>query len=112
MFPAPVVTAAYEDGNLVLRWDKINSTELVEYRVVISEKNNTPAYPADGFYNAPYSADTTSVTIDPTNVYTNGDFTALTYGNEYYFSVTAVYKNNKYVAGNVVKIIYLISDNE
>lgn len=109
LFPAPVLTAAYEDGNLVLKWDKISSPELVEYRVVISEKNKAPAYPADGYYNAPYSPDTTSVIIDPSNVYTNGDFTTLTYGNEYYFSVTAVYKNNKYVAGNAVKVLYLVS---
>lgn len=112
LFPAPVVTATYEDGNLVVKWDKIDSPELVEYRVVISKDNKTPAYPANGFYNAPYSADTTSVTIDASNTYTNGDFSALTYGNEYYFSVTAVYKNNKYVAGNAVKILYLISTNE
>ena len=112
LFPAPVVTATYEDGNLVVKWDKIDSPELVEYRVVISKDNKTPAYPANGFYNAPYSVDTTSVTIDASNTYTNGDFSALTYSNEYYFSVTAVYKNNKYVAGNAVKVLYLISANE
>jgi hypothetical protein len=111
MFPAPVVSATYEDGNLVVKWDKIDSPQLVEYRLVISEENKTPAYPADGFYDKPYSPDTTAVLIDRSKTYTDGDFSTLTYGNEYYFSVTAVYKNNKYVAGNPVKVLYLVSAN-
>ncbi len=110
LFPAPQVSAAYEDGKLVIKWDKIDSPQLVEYRLVISEKNKTPAYPADGYYDEAYPADTTSVVIDGSKTYHDGDFSDLTYGNEYYFSVTAVYKNNKYVAGNPVKVLYLISD--
>jgi len=112
LFPAPEVSAAYKDGKLVIKWDKIDSPQLVEYRLVISEENKTPAYPADGYYNKPYSADTTSVVIDGSKTYYDGDFSTLTYGNEYYFSVTAVYKNNKYVAGNPVKVLYLISDEK
>lgn len=109
LFPAPKVTAAYEDGKLLVKWDKINSDRLSEYRLVISANNPAPAYPANGFYDVAYSKDTTSVEIDGTKAYTSGDFAALTYGNEYYFSVTAVYDNNRYVQGNAVKILYLIS---
>lgn len=111
-YQATVVSAVYEDGDLVIKWNKIDSPLLVEYRLVISEDNPAPAYPADGYYNKSYSPDTTSVTIDPSREYKNGDFTKLTYGKDYYFSVTAVYKDNKYVAGNAVKVLYLWTDNE
>ncbi len=109
LFPAPNVSAAYEDGKLIVRWDKINSSLLTEYRVVISEKNQAPAYPANGYYEKAYDINTTSVVIDPAKPYVSGDFTALTYGAEYYISVTAVY-GNKFVPGNAVKILYLINE--
>jgi hypothetical protein len=109
LFPAPQVSAAYEDGKLIVRWNKLNSSLLTEYRVVISEKNQTPAYPANGFYETAYDANTTSVAIDTAKSYSNGDFSKLTYGTEYYISVTAVY-GNKYVPGNAVKILYLINE--
>jgi len=109
LFPAPAVKAAYEDGKLVVRWDKINSSLLTEYRVVISQNDETPVYPENGYFDKAYDKDTTSAVIDGTKVYSNGDFTKLTYGNEYYISVTAVY-GNKYVAGNTVKILYLIEE--
>lgn len=110
LFPVPVVSAMYDDdGNLIVKWNKIDSSQLVEYRLVISQNNQTPAYPANGFYNTSYDKNTTSAVIDVSKPsYTNGDFTALTDGTEYYFSVTAVYSNNKYVAGNAVKVLYLL----
>lgn len=111
LFPAPAVSAIYEGGNLIVKWNKIDLPQLVEYRLVISQNNQTPAYPADGYYNTVCDRNTTSVAIDLSKPYTNGDFTTLTYGTEYYFSVTAVYSNNKYVAGNAVKVLYLISAN-
>lgn len=109
LFPAPKVSAAYENGKLIVKWDKITSPQLAEYRVVISQNNQAPAYPANGFYNTAYDADTTSVEIDAAKPYNSGDFTALTYGTEYNISVTAVYNDNKYVAGNAVKILYLVN---
>ncbi len=109
MFPAPQVSAVYENEKLAVKWNKINSALLTEYRVVISEKNQTPAYPSNGYYETAYDANTTSVVIDTEKTYSNGDFTKLTYGTEYYISVTAVY-GDKYVPGNVVKMLYLIND--
>jgi hypothetical protein len=109
LFPAPQVSAAYENGKLVVKWNKVNSTLLTDYRVVISEKNQNPAYPANGFYEAAYDVNTTSAVIDTSKTYSNGDFTKLTYGTEYYISVTAVY-GNKYATGNAVKILYLINE--
>lgn len=114
LFPAPVVSYAYEDGKLVIKWNKIESPQLTEYKLVISQNNRTPAYPANGFLNTVYNASTTSAALQyVTNQnYANGDFNKLTYGNEYYFSVTAIYNNNKYVAGNPVKVLYLIPENQ
>lgn len=107
LFPAPVVKAEYENGSLVIKWDKIESSELAEYRVVISQNNQSPVYPANGYYGL-YDKNTTSVILDSSVDYTSGDFTKLTDGIEYYFSVTAVYNNNKCIAGNVVKKLYLL----
>ncbi len=112
IFPVPKVTAAYEDGKLLVKWDKIDSARLVEYRVVISQNNQTPVYPANGYYDIAFGKDVTSVEINGTKTYTGGDFAELTYGTEYNFSVTAVYDNGKYVAGNAVKVLYLISAGE
>ena len=111
LFPAPQVSAAYEDGKLVVKWNKLDSSLLTEYRVVISEKSDKPAYPANGYYDQAYGKDTTSVVIDSAKQYHNGDFEKLTYATEYYISVTAVY-GNKYVSGNAVKILYLINDQQ
>ncbi|NLB17194.1 MAG: S-layer homology domain-containing protein, partial [Syntrophomonadaceae bacterium] len=88
-----VVSAVYEDGDLVIKWDKIDSPILLEYRLVISKDNPAPEYPADGYYNTAYLPDTTSVAIDPSKNYRNGDFSKLKYGQDYYFIVTAVYKD-------------------
>ncbi len=107
LFPAPAVKAEYENGSLVIKWDKIGSSELVEYRVVISQNNQSPVFPANGYYGV-YDKNLTSVILDNTVEYTNGDFKKLTDGVEYYFSVTAVYNNNKCVAGNAVKKLYLL----
>jgi hypothetical protein len=109
LFPAPQVSAVYENGKLVVKWNKVNSSLLTEYRVVISEKDQTPAYPENGYYETAYDTDTTSAVIDTAKAYSDGDFTKLTYGTEYYISVTAVY-GNKYVPGNAVKILYLINE--
>lgn len=107
LFPVPVVRAEYENGKLVIKWDKIDSPLLAEYRVVISKNSQSPAYPANGYYGI-YSKDTTSAVLDENVEYTNGDFKKLEDGTEYYFSVTAVYSNNKYIAGNAVKKLYLL----
>jgi|GEM_PF-415321 len=107
LFPVPVVRAEYENGKLVIKWDKIDSPLLAEYRVVISKNSESPAYPANGYYGV-YGKDTTSAVLDEKVEYTNGDFKNLEDGTEYYFSVTAVYSNSKYIAGNAVKKLYLL----
>ncbi len=108
VYPAPSVKAAYEDGKLVLKWDRIDSSELKEYRVVVSKGKKNPAYPEDGYYKAAYDKSTTSVVIDPAASYSGGDFGTLTDGTIYYVSVTAVYNNDKYIAGNAIDVLYLL----
>jgi hypothetical protein len=108
LFPSPAVTAAYENGNLIVKWNKIDSPQLAEYRIVISQGTSTPAYPANGFYNVPLDINATSAAIDVSKPYSNGDFKTLTDGTEYYFSVTAVYNYNKYKAGNAVKVLFVL----
>jgi hypothetical protein len=112
LYQETVVSAVYEDGNLVIKWNKIDSPLLVEYRLVISRKNPKPAYPADGYYYKAFSPDTTEVVIDPSKPYRNGDFSGLEYGKDYYFSVTAVYKDKVYIPGNAVKVLYLFPTDE
>ena len=58
LFPAPEVSTAYEDGRLVVKWNKLNSPLLTEYRVVISKNKENPVYPADGYYDKAYDKDT------------------------------------------------------
>jgi hypothetical protein len=111
LFPAPEVSTAYEDGRLVVKWNKLNSPLLTEYRVVISKNKENPVYPADGYYDKAYDKDTTSVVLDSNTRYHNGEFRRLIYGTEYYISVTAVY-GNKTVAGNAVKVLYLADEQQ
>lgn len=108
LFPAPTVTTEYNDsGVLVIKWNKIESSYLSEYRVVISKNSQTPSYPANGSYGA-YDSNTTSASLSTDVEYTNGDFKKLTDSEKYYFSVTAVYSNGKYVAGNAVERVFLL----
>lgn len=110
LFPAPEVSAVYEDGKLLVKWNKLNSPLLKEYRVVISQNNEKPAYPTNGYYDKAYDKDSTSAVIEASVQYRRGDFEKLTYGTEYYISVTAVYEN-KNVAGNAVKVLYLVKED-
>jgi hypothetical protein len=100
------------DGKLVVSWNKIESPQFLEYRLVISQNNQTPGYPTNGFYSVSFDKNTTTVVLDASKPYTNGDFTVLTDGTEDYFSVTAVYTNNKYVSGNAVKMLYVLPLND
>ena len=107
LFPAPSVDAAYENGDLVIKWNKIDSSYLSEYRIVISKNNSAPVYPGNGYYGI-YDKNTTSAAVSAAVNYSNGDFRNLADGTEYYFSVTAVYGNGRYVAGNAVKKLFLL----
>jgi len=111
-FPVPKVSAEYVDGKLVVSWDRIESENLLGYYVVISKNDSTPSYPENGYFDTLLDKNTTSAVIDASKSYHSGDFESLTYGEKYYFSVTAVYANNKYVAGNAVEKLYLVESEQ
>lgn len=87
----------------VLNWDKITSTTFSGYKVVISESDSTPSYPENGYYKYITDPKTTSVTVKAGDSYNGGDIGGcLKSGVNYYFSITALYGDNK-AAGNVVR---------
>jgi hypothetical protein len=102
----PIVTAAEENGKLVLRWNKIDSSDFVAYRVVASRNDDTPSYPDNGYLYTITDRNKNYALIDNLTSYTNGDFGGyFIKGEQYYFSITAEYKDKK-IAGNVLKVQY------
>lgn len=102
----PTVTA-YQDGSrVVVKWKRIDSENLQGYKVVISKKDNTPAYPENGYLAWITNKNTTQWVVDNSSKYNGGDFGGyLTPGEAYYFSVTAVYNDSK-IPGNAVHLTY------
>ncbi|MGB0756862.1 MAG: hypothetical protein ACPGO5_00220 [Patescibacteria group bacterium] len=86
----PVVTQAKAtDSGLFLEWNSIDDYRLTEFAVMI-DKNNAPSYPYSGFVKV-LEDTVTSYTISNTDSFASSDFDYLQYGENYYFSVTAVY---------------------
>ena len=88
------------NGNIILGWEKIESSTFQGYKVVASKNNPTPKYPEDGYIKYITSSSTTSLLADDSFM---GQLEA---GVEYYFSITVLYTNEK-VAGNAIKLKYL-----
>ncbi len=105
-YPMPEVELEKEDYGIKLKWDKIVHPDFKGYKVVISQNNPNPRYSEDGYLAWITNNDVTSYVIDNSVKYKNGDFGSyLENGQEYYFSVTAVYKCGK-VAGNAIKAAF------
>ena len=105
-YPMPEVELNKEDSGIVLKWDEIEHPDLKGYKVVISRNNPNPRYSEDGYLAWITNRKTTSYLIDNSVKYKNGDFGGyLEPGQEYYFSITAVYECGK-VAGNAVKAAF------
>ena len=102
LFPKPVVSATTTGGVLALNWTKLESSQLVEYKVTVSKTNTAPTYSTSGYYKASFDKNTTSVSIDLPDAIVGSDVTKLENGTDYYFSVTAVYNYNKYVTSNTI----------
>ena len=93
-------------GSLRLPWNRIDSADLVGYKVVASIQDSTPVYSENGYYKWITDADTTSCTIYNGDSYTSGDFGQFTGGQAYYFSVTAIYGSEwQKIAGNTVQAV-------
>ena len=106
-YPIPTITADINTNNIVLSWDEINHGNLSGYKVVISKNDSTPVYPTNGYLAWITDTSNTSYVVDNSSSYHNGDFDSyLEEGEDYYFSVTAVYGCGEKVAGNVLNLIY------
>ncbi len=105
-YTIPKIHAKVHDGKVLMSWNKITDKGLQGYKVVVSKYNASPSYPNDGYLFWITDRNKTSVTIDNSEPYKNGDFGKhLVPGEKYYFSVTAVYQDKK-VAGKTVRLIY------
>ncbi|ACM60932.1 S-layer family protein [Caldicellulosiruptor bescii] len=104
-YPVPNVTAYTKGDRVVLIWNRINDKKLKGYAVVISKNNSQPGYPQDGYLTILSDRNANYIEIGVNSKYNNGDFGAyIKSGEEYYFSVTAIYEGNVYVKGNAVKM--------
>ena len=102
--PAPQVTALATDGKVKISWNKIDSSNFNGYKVVVSQSNPTPAYPADGYATYITDPNKTYYYLDASSGYNGGDFGGkFISGQLYYFSVTALYDQGK-VPGNVIQV--------
>lgn len=104
-YPVPNVTAYTKGDRVVLIWNRINDRKLKGYAVVISKNNSQPGYPQDGYLTILSDRNANYIEIGVNSKYNGGDFGVyVKNGEEYYFSVTAIYEGNVYVKGNAVKM--------
>ncbi|WAM32338.1 S-layer homology domain-containing protein [Caldicellulosiruptor naganoensis] len=104
-YTIPNVGAYTKGDKVVLVWNRINDKRLKGYAVVISKNNSQPAYPQDGYLKKLSNRDATYVEIGVNSKYNGGDFGSyLKGGEDYYFSITAIYEGNVYVKGNAVRM--------
>lgn len=96
-YPVPVVQAfaSSTTSGVFIDWEQIDDGRLDGYKVVMSETNPNPAWPGDGYLEYIIDPSTTTYLYTP----------ELNCGEDYYFSVTALYNEHDVtVAGNAVTI--------
>lgn len=105
-YSSPNLTGGIREGKIVLYWEPINNPKLQGYKVVISRNNPNPKYPDDGYLYWITDKTKSYAIIDNREPYKNGDFGEyLTPGKTYYFSITAVYDDEK-IPSNVIKLAF------
>jgi hypothetical protein len=83
-----------QDTSFKLIWTKEISDQLVEYKVVISQFNDTPSFPNDGYLVCIEDKNLHYTYVDNKTEYTDRDFFGcLLADTEYYVSITYVYKH-------------------
>jgi len=103
---APSVSGSVKGNGIALSWSKASPTGFKYYKVVISKDDSTPVYPEDGYLYVISDVNTTSAVVNNSSAYNGGSFGEyLISGQKYYFSVTAVYDDQK-LAGNAVRLTY------
>lgn len=104
------VSDDYITPNLVLRssgdtveldWNKIDHPDFEGYKVVVSEENDAPQYPEDGYMKYITNKDETNFYIDKGDKAYNADFNGIEYGEEYSASITVIYKGGKTFSNTV-----------
>ncbi|HHW30818.1 MAG TPA: S-layer homology domain-containing protein [Clostridiaceae bacterium] len=109
-YTKPEVSLSVENGVQILRWNKIDSKNFKEYRVVISKNDSTPDI-EDGYLHRFTDPNRTFAIINNLEKYTGGDFgNYLTKGVNYYITVIAVY-SDKILTGNVLQFQYNGTEN-
>ena len=107
--PVPEVTAVAQDSGVLVSWEQIDDSRFSGYKVVVAQHNSAPKYSADGYLSYITNPSTTSYLVNNSKAYNGGDFGGyLQDGQDYYFSVTAVYGGCSYakIAGNAVQVTY------
>ncbi len=104
-YTVPEVTYETSDNKIIIKWNKINDSSFSGYRVVASRGHTEPAYPDDGYFQLITNRNTTYAVIKSGDYYFGGDIGGrFEAGEEYFFSVTALYGDKK-VAGNAVRAV-------
>jgi PKD repeat protein len=105
-YSIPQMNGVPENGKIRLTWNVITNPCLQGYKLVISRNNPHPKYPDDGYMFWITDRNQNYSWIKTTDHYNGGDFGGyLQPGQDYYFSITAVYPDAK-VPGNVVRLAY------
>lgn len=101
------ISGKAEGGKITLRWQPIkNSKGFKYYKVVASKSDVSPKYPDNGYLYAITDIGSTTVVVDNSQAYNNGDFGSyFKNGEKYYFSITTVYED-KTVPGDVIVLTY------
>ncbi len=86
----------YVEGDyVILNWDEIDSDLFQGYKVVASESNPNPVYPADGYIKYITDKSTTQLAVSQ-------GFGGLKGGTSFYFSITVLYKDGQKIPGNSI----------
>lgn len=101
------ISGKAEGGKIYLKWQPVsNKNGFKYYKVVASKSDISPQYPENGYLYAITDINSTSVVVDNSREYNNGDFGSyFKKGEKYYFSVTTVYEDRT-VPGDVIILTY------
>jgi len=91
-----------ESGDAIeLDWNRIDHPDFEGYKVVVSEDNDAPQYPEDGYMKYITNKDETTFDIAKGDKAYNADFNGIEYGESYYASITVLYKGGKTFSNTV-----------
>lgn len=96
-YPSTTIKGSISGEKVRLSWGKIDHAEFEGYKIVASAANASPKYPEDGYIKYITNPDTTSLSVYE-------GYGGLKANKSYYFSVTVVYKRDRYVPGNAVHL--------